>query len=92
MNETQNTEGSWNQVFDRTIQDAGIIGKAWARYGLLAGKSALETSGMTLGKVAGMLDRLAAELDREDATEASDVQTVDGQDSQDGPTVDHHQR
>ena len=87
MNESQTTEGSWNQVFDRSVQDVGIIGKAWARYGLLAGKSALETSGMTLAKVAGILERLAAEFDRE-ATTTEPHEEATQQEQQD----DHHQR
>jgi len=70
MNQTQQSQ---DELLDKTLREAGNIGKTWARYGLIAGKNALETSAVTLKKVAGLLDDLSAEFKEGEAAEKSDT-------------------
>ena len=67
MNESETTQ-TREDVVDRTIRDAGSIGKVWARYGLLAGRNALEASSVTLGKVANLLEDLATNFKEDQET------------------------
>lgn len=70
MNQTEFNQTQEDDVVGRTLRDAGSIGRTWARYGLLAGKTALETSAVTLEKVAGMLDNIASAFKEGETVEA----------------------
>jgi len=80
MNQSETNQSHDEDLIERTIRDAGSIGKVWARYGLLAGKNALETSATTLDKVAGLLNHLATSFKDEGDTieaKAESVEVVD---------------
>lgn len=78
MNQSETNQSHDEDLIERTIRDAGSIGKVWARYGLLAGKNALETSATTLDKVAGLLNHLATSFkDESDTIEAKAEEVVD---------------
>lgn len=47
---------------ERAFKDLITVGRAWARHGLTIGKSALETSAMTLSKTASLLETLQTTL------------------------------
>jgi len=77
MNQSDTKQSHEEDVIENTLRDAGSIGKVWARYGLLAGKGALETSALTLGKVAGILNNLAASFKEESETIEVKAETVE---------------
>lgn len=74
MNQAQQNQ---DELLERTLREAGSIGKVWARYGLVAGKNALETSAVTLKKVAGLLDGLSAQF--KDTPAKDDVVVAQGE-------------
>jgi hypothetical protein len=80
MNQAQQNQ---DELLERTLREAGSIGKTWARYGLVVGKTALETSAITLKKVAGLLDDLSAQF--KDTPSGDDVVVAQGETVADEP-------
>jgi hypothetical protein len=63
MNETHETNK--DAAAERAVDDLMAIGKVWARYGLSAGKAALETSATTLQRTASFLGNLSKTIGAE---------------------------
>jgi hypothetical protein len=60
--QTRQTETEHKSLIDTILNDALDVGSAWAAHGLRAGRSALETTAMTLSKTAQTLERVANEV------------------------------
>lgn len=54
------------ELVDRVIRDAGSIGKVWAKYGLHAGRAALDATATTLHKTASLLGDIATRFESQE--------------------------